>query len=347
MLVMLALLGTALEAQAATPILAFAQTAGGEVAEVVTTTNPLLVSDVGLPTPAFGSTAVTGRVDRTKVQAMHAKAPTTKPEATQAAAPVEVEGNSQALTVADAPIADEVDDEDTRSADEIAEEASVYARLFADSELIAPPKVVAPTPEVRAVPLWAWPVGLVGLGMLVWSRKKAQGQIDAHMPAINVLGRSALSRDGQLAVVEVADGCGGTRRLLIGFGGGAPRLVADLWADPGLGIDLSMEPETLEASAPAVALEIEEPLPAPAAAAKASSPVILAWERALSEAQKVTRPLRKAPAASDTQADIDMSARAQDRNDLIDEVLKNRAQVRGDEQAYQNVGGLSRRGVLA
>ena len=62
-------------------------------------------------------------------------------------------------------------------------------------------------------------------GMMVRSRK-TQG----FPGQINVLSRAVLSRNASLAMIEVADSDGETRRMLIGVGGGAPRLVADLSA---------------------------------------------------------------------------------------------------------------------
>jgi hypothetical protein len=92
------------------------------------------------------------------------------------------------------------------------------------------------TPEaqqfVRApgTPWWLWPMGMLGIagvaGMAIRSRKTTR--IPGH---ITVLSRATLSRAASLAMIEVADSNGQTRRMLIGVGGGAPRLVSDLSAN--------------------------------------------------------------------------------------------------------------------
>jgi hypothetical protein len=81
--------------------------------------------------------------------------------------------------------------------------------------------------RAAAPPWWLWPMGLLGAagvaGMVIRSRKT--DRIPGH---ITVLSRATLSRAASLAMIEVADSNGQTRRMLIGVGGGAPRLVSDL-----------------------------------------------------------------------------------------------------------------------
>ncbi|MFM2247115.1 MAG: hypothetical protein RL071_3189, partial [Pseudomonadota bacterium] len=95
----------------------------------------------------------------------------------------------------------------------------------APAEEGAPPRV-APSP----LPTPAWAVALaVGLifafaiGKLLERRRKAVAPT-----ALRVVSTTSLGRDGSLSVVEVKDADGALRRLLVGHGGGAPRLVADL-----------------------------------------------------------------------------------------------------------------------
>jgi hypothetical protein len=69
-------------------------------------------------------------------------------------------------------------------------------------------------------------VGLVfafAIGKLLERRRKAVAPT-----ALRVVSTTSLGRDGSLSVVEVKDADGALRRLLVGHGGGAPRLVADL-----------------------------------------------------------------------------------------------------------------------
>ncbi|MBL8615284.1 MAG: hypothetical protein JNM72_06730, partial [Deltaproteobacteria bacterium] len=93
------------------------------------------------------------------------------------------------------------------------------------SEEASPPRV-APSP----LPTPAWAVALaVGLifafavGKLIERRRRAVAPA-----ALRVVSTTTLGRDGGLSVVEVKDADGTLRRLLIGHGGGAPRLVVEL-----------------------------------------------------------------------------------------------------------------------
>ena len=79
-------------------------------------------------------------------------------------------------------------------------------------------------------PWWMWPLGMIGaIGAagLVYRSRRTDGVSDE----IVVLSRTGLSRTASLAMIEVVSTDGRTRRMLIGVGGGAPRLVADL-SDP-------------------------------------------------------------------------------------------------------------------
>lgn len=81
--------------------------------------------------------------------------------------------------------------------------------------------------EAPTVPGWLWVVGGVGGVALVLLRSRSLKALRGP-DAISVVSRSQLGKDGSLAVIEVAEADGEKRRLLVGFGGGAPRLVADL-----------------------------------------------------------------------------------------------------------------------
>ena len=80
-----------------------------------------------------------------------------------------------------------------------------------------------------AWPWWSIPLGLLALGALLVVRGRALNK-DVPMEAINVVSRQPMGKDGSLALIEVHDGDSRPRRLLVGLGGGAPRLVADVSA---------------------------------------------------------------------------------------------------------------------
>ena len=80
-----------------------------------------------------------------------------------------------------------------------------------------------------ALPWWAWPIGLFAMGALLMVRSR---MYDKELPAkaIRIVSRQHLGKEGALALIELSDGDARTRRLLVGLGGGAPRLVADVSA---------------------------------------------------------------------------------------------------------------------
>ena len=107
----------------------------------------------------------------------------------------------------------------------------LYDRLLGgpDSVESEPEAAVVTETKANVWPWWVWPVGMLTIGVLFLMRGKAR---EKFLPAqaIRIVSRSTLGKDGTLAVIEVADGDHRTRRLLVGFGGGAPRLVADVSA---------------------------------------------------------------------------------------------------------------------
>lgn len=80
--------------------------------------------------------------------------------------------------------------------------------------------------DLPETPGWIWPVGLTLLALLIGLRWQLNRGTEAPS-RLRVVQRVMLGRDGNLAVVEVGDE-GDRRRLLVGYGGGAPRLVAEL-----------------------------------------------------------------------------------------------------------------------
>jgi hypothetical protein len=107
--------------------------------------------------------------------------------------------------------------------------------------------------SLPALPWW-FPVALLGsLGLFLYTRKQGGLRplgLGGAVAPMRVLSRTALGQNTGLALVELDDGDGGTRRVLVGFGGGSPNLVTELGAQR--------------------ALELEEPAPAPVPA-----PVVL------------------------------------------------------------------------
>ena len=80
-----------------------------------------------------------------------------------------------------------------------------------------------------AWPWWSWPLGLLAIGVLLVIRGRVQNT-KIPVEAIRVVSRQTMGKDGALALVEIHDGDARKRRLLVGLGGGAPRLVADVSA---------------------------------------------------------------------------------------------------------------------
>jgi hypothetical protein len=222
----------------------------------------------------------------------------------------------------------------------IGDKTVLYDRLFgesgegSDGDTVAPP---APGLGIKApsVPGWLWVVGILGgIGLLVMRSRSLKALRGPD--AISVVSRSQLGKDGSLAVVEVAEADGEKRRLLVGFGGGAPRLVADLGRPfP----ELPVLPEPKEA-APLPLVERAETLgpravphsdlvdndggAGPSGRANAAG----AWARAVRDAGG---PVPAPPAAAPTAAPV---GRLDRHRDLIEEVLAER----GDDDV-QEVGG--------
>ncbi|MDP6933614.1 MAG: hypothetical protein QGG40_11900 [Myxococcota bacterium] len=83
--------------------------------------------------------------------------------------------------------------------------------------------------ESGGIPWWGWCLGLGALSALylVQGRNIKEGKAAT---AMKIAGRVQLDKESRLVVLEVMDGLGSVRRLVVGHGGGAPRLVADLGA---------------------------------------------------------------------------------------------------------------------
>lgn len=208
------------------------------------------------------------------------------------------------------------------------DEQALYDRLLgasgagSDGDAVAPPAAGLGI-EAPSVPGWLWVVGiLAGVGLILLRSRSLKALRGPD--AIEVISRSQLGKDGSLAVVEVAEADGEKRRLLVGFGGGAPRLVADL------GRPFPELPERLPASLAARAGELgPRPVAAasggeapPAAGTAPRANAAGAWARAVREAGG------GAPAPTPSGALLER------RHDLIEEVLAER-----EDDDVRGVGG--------
>lgn len=130
-------------------------------------------------------------------------------------------------------------------------EAALADRLLGPEAGIASPdpEVTELLPPVQSP--WQTPLpfilGAVGLYALWWGQKRWQSQRRGLGSELRIVGRATLGGSAGLAVVEVRGREGLWRRLVVGTGDGAPRLVADL-GEPVFGL-LSPEPEVDEIDA--------------------------------------------------------------------------------------------------
>jgi len=114
------------------------------------------------------------------------------------------------------------------------EEAAAFDRLFGEAnqtagELTKGEQQTVDTVSELAWPWWSLPLGLLAIGILLIIRGRVVSQ-KVPVEAIHVISRQAMGKDGTLALIEIHDGDARKRRLLVGLGGGAPRLVADVSA---------------------------------------------------------------------------------------------------------------------
>ena len=114
------------------------------------------------------------------------------------------------------------------------EEAAAYDRLFGNpkqspGELSKADQQTVDAVSEAAWPWWSLPLGLLAIGVLLIVRGRVMSQ-KIPVEAIHVISRQPMGKDGTLALVEIHDGDDRKRRLLVGLGSGAPRLVADVSA---------------------------------------------------------------------------------------------------------------------
>jgi len=193
-----------------------------------------------------------------------------------------------------------------------------FQRLFGKTAPAPLPKAdqkLVDSASQLAWPWWSWPLGLLAIGVLLIIRSRVQNP-QIPVEAIRVVSRQTVGKDGTLALIEVHDGDSRKRRLLVGLGGGSPRLVADVSA-----WEVAVAAPS-NISNDAVALVGPDPDSDPQVA---TSPT--------------TAPLRVAPKpfeghlqqASERYAvSEERSAPSSEKADLIEEVLAQREQIRRD-----------------
>jgi hypothetical protein len=184
--------------------------------------------------------------------------------------------------------------------------------------------------QARAVawPWWVWPLGLLVIGVLLIVRSRVQNQ-EFPAEAIRVLSRQVMGKDGTLALIEVHDGDSRKRRLLVGLGGGAPRLVADVSAwEVAVAAPSNIDNQ-------AVAIVGPDPIPTPTATTEINPPVKTA--RPTLRVASFDGQLREAVQRYDTPKDEPLSS----KRDLIDEVMAQREVVRKTSE-----GELSKTGSI-
>ncbi len=172
-------------------------------------------------------------------------------------------------------------------------------------------KLVDKTSQL-AWPWWTWPVGLLAIGVLFMIRSKVQNP-KLPVEAIRVVSRQTIGKDGALALIEVHDGDSRKRRLLVGLGGGSPRLVADVSAwEVAVAAPSNIANDAVALMGPDPELESPQQLRAPTALKVAPQP----FEGHLRKAsQRYSEPSER----------VEESA---NKAVLIEEVLAQREQVR-------------------
>lgn len=162
---------------------------------------------IALNQPAYGDTLIVAEEDET------------------ATAPHEVEpvfGPATSAEAAKAP--QEVGADGINEGDE-------FQRLFGAQSTALQKNDTKIVEEAKAAawPWWSWPLGLFAIGVLLIIRGRVTKGA-AQKQAMTIVARQDMGKEGTLALIELADGDRRTRRLLVGLGGGAPRLVADVSA---------------------------------------------------------------------------------------------------------------------
>jgi flagellar biogenesis protein FliO len=198
-----------------------------------------------------------------------------------------------------------------------------YRRLFGEGAAEVPPPPPSAAPQV---PYWLPPV-LLAAGGLAWWLRRRQAKGGALKDPIRLVGRSQVSPQAQLLLVDVDDGMGGLRRLVVGLGPGVPRLVSDLGP---LGLEEEAPRYSMEHPrhrAPPEAPPVEEPRSRSAAPSRAEVQEEEAWDEAFKEAMSESSEGIGAPRAAPSPRLRRLPPGLEERDDLIAEVLAERGDV--------------------
>lgn len=120
-----------------------------------------------------------------------------------------------------------------------------FQRLFADGTEVAAGEIAGASAE-PGVPAagWAWPALLSGAGLVAaWQLRKRAGL--ASTDSMRVIQRQVLGDKTTLVLVEVQDGQGATRRLLVGSANGALNLINDLGIVSPVAVPTASAPEAV------------------------------------------------------------------------------------------------------
>ena len=151
---------------------------------------------------------------------------------------------------------------------------------------------------------------------------------------IHVLSRAGLSRTASLAMIEVTGADGQSRRMLIGVGGGAPRLVADLSAAPAPAPARAEVDWFEESDSPAA--ESAQPTPSQTEQKPASHKAPVGQKLSVKvDDEPGTDPLR-APRKQRVSNAYDAGRGGKDRANLVAEVLAERGSDEPDRTGWRD-----------
>ena len=173
-----------------------------------------------------------------------------------------------------------------------------------------------------AWPWWSWPVGLFALGALLIVRSRVNKQ-ELPNEAIRVVSRQPLGKDGALALIELNDGDARTRRLLVGLGGGSPRLVADVSAwEVAVAAPSNIMNDAVAVMGPDPDQGVSHVPPSPVTHTPEERSTPNLWLASQSFGSHLSKAAQRYDDAAQT------SPSSADRQDLIEDVLAKRERVR-------------------
>ena len=102
---------------------------------------------------------------------------------------------------------------------------AIENRLLGEIEEVPTDSVDFRSLPEQGLPLWVYPLGMVFVvAALLFAQRKRQSPV--HPGEIRILSKTPLGREGSLAIVEVGSDDGESKKLLLGLhGNSAPRLI--------------------------------------------------------------------------------------------------------------------------